>query len=39
MIDRLSTICEETDISYLVFGPTDVDDYAPFASGVIPALT
>jgi probable F420-dependent oxidoreductase len=39
MIDRLSIICEETEISYLVFGPTDVKDYAPFASKVIPALT
>jgi probable F420-dependent oxidoreductase len=39
MIDRLSIICEETDISYLVFGPTDVKDYVPFASKVIPALT
>jgi alkanesulfonate monooxygenase SsuD/methylene tetrahydromethanopterin reductase-like flavin-dependent oxidoreductase (luciferase family) len=39
IINRLSLICEETDISYIVFGPTNINDYELFATEVIPALS
>ena len=39
MIDKLSLIREETDISYMVFGPTNLKDLDTFAKEVIPALS
>ena len=39
MVDKMSMIREETDISYMLFGPTNVGDFDLFAKKVIPALT
>jgi probable F420-dependent oxidoreductase len=38
MIDKLSLLCEETDISYIDFAPIDMKDHDIFAKEVIPAL-
>jgi len=39
MIDKLSMIREETDISYMVFEPTKVEAFEIFANIVIPAIS
>jgi len=39
MIEKLSIVREETDISYMVFGPTNLKDLDTFAKEVIPALS
>jgi len=39
MVDKLSLIREETDISYMDFGPLNVEDHDIFAKEVIPALS
>ena len=39
IVDRLLMIREETDISYMVFGPTIVEAFDVFANQVIPALS
>jgi probable F420-dependent oxidoreductase len=39
MIEKLSLIREETDISYMDFGPINVKDHDIFAKEVIPALS
>jgi len=38
IVDKLSLIREETDISYMVFSPTNVEDLDPLADRVIPTL-
>jgi probable F420-dependent oxidoreductase len=39
MIDKLSMIREETDISYMVFEPTKVEAFDIFANKVMPAIS
>jgi len=39
IVDRLLMIRDETDISYMVFGPTIVEAFDVFANQVIPALS
>lgn len=39
MADKLLMIREETDISYMAFGPTNVKAYNLFANKVIPAIS
>lgn len=39
IVDKLSMIREETDISYMLFGPTDAKDFEPFAKEVIPKIS
>ncbi len=38
MIDKLLLVREETDISYMVFGPNNLQDLDRFANEVIPEL-
>jgi len=39
MADKLSMIRDETDISYIAFGPTNVEAFDIFANKVIPAIS
>ena len=39
LVDKLLLIREGTDISYMVFGPTNIEDFGLFATKVIPAIS